>query len=74
MTEETDGDITVYIYDASGTVIGFEFYESDDILNPDNTWEVYWFEKNLQGEQREVTKGHHSKQLMFTSRQVKQKQ
>ena len=36
-------------------VIGFEFYESDGILNPDNVWDIYWYEKNLQGEQVKIS-------------------
>ena len=47
LSEYTDTEIIVYIYDALGSPIGFKYrdssYETD-------VWDVYWYEKNLQGD------------------------
>ena len=47
LAEYTDTQTTVYIYDATGSPIGFKYrassYEND-------TWYVYWYDKNLQGD------------------------
>ena len=52
LSEYTDTQTTVYIYDATGSPIGFKYrassYEND-------TWDVYWYEKNLQGRRVKTT-------------------
>ena len=45
--EETSGNITVYLYDASGSVIGMQYHEAG---SASTAWDSYWFEKNLQGD------------------------
>ena len=45
VAEETNGDITVYAYDASGSPMGMQYKGSSS-----TTWEIYWYEKNLQGD------------------------
>ena len=45
--EETNGNHTVYIYDASGSPIGMQYHAAN---YDKNTWDVYWYEKNLQGD------------------------
>ena len=47
MAEETSGNITVYIYDASGAPVGMQYHGAS---YADNTWDVYWYEKNLFGD------------------------
>ena len=47
MAEETNGNITVYIYDASGTPIGMQYRGANYSAN---TWDTYWYEKNLFGD------------------------
>ena len=45
--EETNGNVTVYIYDAAGSPIGMQYHGADYAAN---AWDVYWYEKNLQGD------------------------
>ena len=45
--EETSGNITVYLYDATGSVIGMQYHEAG---SASTAWDIYWFEKNLQGD------------------------
>ena len=45
--EETNGNITVYFYDSLGLPIGFGYNASTYGLD---VFEVYWYEKNLQGD------------------------
>ena len=47
MAEEINGNITVYIYDASGTPIGMQYRGANYSAN---TWDIYWYEKNLFGD------------------------
>ena len=47
IAEETNGNMTVYLYDTAGTPIGMQYHKATD---DENTWEIYWFEKNLQGD------------------------
>ena len=47
LSEYTDTQAIVYIYDANDSPIGFK-YRSSSYEN--DTWDVYWYEKNLQGD------------------------
>ena len=47
MAEETNGNITIYVYDASGTPIGMQYHGANYSAN---TWDTYWYEKNLFGD------------------------
>ena len=47
LAEETSGNITVYVYDAEGTPIGMRYHGADYSVNQ---WDVFWYEKNLQGD------------------------
>ena len=47
IAEETSGNITVYLYDASGSIIGMQYHAAG---SASTTWDTYWFEKNLQGD------------------------
>ena len=44
--ESNQGAITLYIYDAYGAPIGFQHLSEEY----GSEWEVYWYEKNLQGD------------------------
>ena len=45
--EETGGNVTVYLYDSSGLPIGMQYH---GVSYAANVWDIYWFEKNLQGD------------------------
>ena len=45
--EETQGNVTLYIYDASGAPIGMQYHGAD---YAEDAWDVFWYEKNLQGD------------------------
>ncbi len=47
IAEETSGNLTVYIYDASGSPIGMQYHGSS---YAEDVWDVFWYEKNLQGD------------------------
>ena len=47
IAEETEGNITVYLYDASGMPIGMMYHGSDYYMGD---WDVYGFILNLQGD------------------------
>ena len=47
IAEETAGNMTVYLYDANGELLGFRYRES---TYAEGTWDSYFFEKNLQGD------------------------
>ena len=41
------GGLAMYIYDAAGSVIGMQYREADYAADE---WDIYWYEKNLQGD------------------------
>ena len=45
--EETSGNITLYLYDASGSPVGMQYHGASYAAD---VWDTYWFEKNLQGD------------------------
>ena len=47
VAEETNDNLTVYIYDASGMPVGMQYCQNS---STSTAWEVYWFERNLQGD------------------------
>ena len=47
VAEETSGNLTVYIYDASGSPIGMQYRGANYSAG---AWDIYWYEKNLQGD------------------------
>ena len=47
MAEETNGNITVYVYDASGMPIGMQYHAAS---YANNVWDTFWYEKNLFGD------------------------
>ena len=47
IAEYTDTKAIIYIYDANGSPIGFKCRKSS---YADDTWDVYFYEKNLQGD------------------------
>ena len=47
IAEETNGAITVYLYDSTGSPVGMQYRDSSYAYN---SWDVYWFAKNLQGD------------------------
>ena len=52
LSEYTDTQAIVYIYDANDSPIGFK-YRSSSYEN--DTWDIYWYEKNLQGRRAKIT-------------------
>ena len=47
VTEEWNGTLIVYLYDAEGNPIGMQYRDSSFA---EDVFETYWFEKNLQGD------------------------
>ena len=47
IAEETSGNITVYIYDSEGLPLGMQYHGASYAAN---TWDIYWFEKNIFGD------------------------
>ena len=47
MAEETQGNMTVYLYDTAGMPIGMQYHSATDT---EDVWQVYRFEKNLLGD------------------------
>ena len=47
VSEYTDSDTIVYIYNAYGSPIGFKYRTS---TYADDAWDTYWYGKNLQGD------------------------
>ena len=47
VAEKTDTRTIVYIYDASGAPIGMMYRTTS---YAENTWDIFWYEKNLQGD------------------------
>ena len=47
MAEETNGNVTVYLYDSQGLPIGMQYHGADYATD---VWDTYWFEKNLYGD------------------------
>ena len=47
MAEKTNGNMTLYVYGADGSVIGMMYHEAS---YSENQWDVFWFEKNMQGD------------------------
>ena len=45
--EETNGNITIYLYDSEGAPIGMQYRGASYTAG---VWDTYWFEKNLQGD------------------------
>ena len=45
--EETNGNLTLYIYDDMGAPIGFRYHGSS---YASGVWDTYWYEKNLHGD------------------------
>ena len=44
--EETNGNITLYIYDSQNSPIGMMYYDFEDRIG----WSTYWYEKTLMGD------------------------
>ena len=51
IAEETAGNITMYLYDAQGSPIGFRYRSASYTTDQ---WDVYWYGKNLQGDITEI--------------------
>ena len=47
IAEETNNNLTVYIYDENGSPIGMQYHGAS---YAEDTWDVFWYEKNLQGD------------------------
>ncbi|MBQ8380720.1 MAG: hypothetical protein IJY18_02395 [Clostridia bacterium] len=61
--EETAGNVTIYIYDTNGSPIGMQYRGAN---YAENTWDVFWFEKNLQGDIVAVYSASETKLISYT--------
>ena len=70
LSEYTDTEIIVYIYDALGSPIGFKYrdssYETD-------AWDVYWYEKNLQGRRVKIIEYYFHEYETAQSKELKER-
>ena len=61
IAEETAGNVTVYFYDTVGSVLGMRYLPSGT-----STWQIYWFEHNLQGDVVAVYDASGTKLVSYT--------
>ena len=47
LAEETSGNVTVYLYDSESAPLGMQYRGANYAAN---TWDVYWYEKNIFGD------------------------
>ena len=47
IAEETNGNVIVYLYDASGSPAGMQYHASS---YAEDDWDIFWYEKNFQGD------------------------
>ena len=47
VAEETNGNITLYLYDSEGLPVGMQYHGAS---YAEDAWDIYWFERNLQGD------------------------
>ena len=47
LSEQWDNHVIIYIYDANGSPLGMQYRNS---TYAEDTWDNFWFEKNIQGE------------------------
>ena len=47
VAEEKNGNVTIYLYDASGSPIGMQYHGAS---YAEDAWDIFWYEKNLQGD------------------------
>ena len=47
LAEETNGNITVYIYDSEGLPLGMQYHGANYAAN---VWDVFWYERNIFGD------------------------
>ena len=59
----TDSYVIVYVYEADGSPLGMQYL---DLTSTDAEWEIYWFEKNLQGDVIAVYDDSGTKHLKYT--------
>ena len=47
VAEVTNSCVTLYVYDINGLPLGMQYHDAD---NPIDEWEIFWYEKNIQGD------------------------
>jgi len=47
IAEERNNNVTIYVYDSTGQPIGFQYHGAS---YAENSWDVFWFEKNYHGD------------------------
>ena len=60
--EETNGNVTLYIYDANGSILGFKYHPNDA---HESSWSTYWYEKNIFGDIVAVYDAFGNKQVSY---------
>ena len=63
VAEETSGNLTVYIYDATGAPIGFQYHAAS---YAEGAFDTYWYEKNVFGDIVAVYDDSGTKLLTYT--------
>lgn len=63
VAEETNGNVTVYIYDGEGLPLGMRYHSASASAT---AWESYWFERNLHGDVVAVYSNTGTKLMSYT--------
>ena len=63
ISESWGNNLIIYAYDAAGAPIGMRYL---DTSNTGNTWQSYWFEKNLKGDVVAVYSSFGTKLVSYT--------
>lgn len=63
MAEETNGNMTVYLYDINGSPVGMQYHAA---TAGEYDWQVFWYEKNLQGDIVAVYSDSGTKLISYT--------
>jgi len=61
--EETNGNVTIYIYDSEGQPIGMQYHGS---TYGEDVWDIFWYEKNLFGDIVAVYNEYGTKLIEYT--------
>ena len=61
--EETSGNVTIYVYDGTGSPIGFQYHGADYAAGE---WDAYWYIKNIQGDIVGIYDSYESRVMQYS--------
>ena len=62
IAEETNSNLIIYVYDAQGAPIGFQYHGASYSMG---SFDVYWYEKNMQGDITAVYNSYGTKLVSY---------